>query len=128
MREFQERRALRKIIFSRLALFILLMITAYLFYSNIKIYLRSRDAHTANQLAEKEIKDLEARKTEMEILVGRLQTKAGAEEEIRSKFPVQKLGEKVVLIAGEDGLGKTTENISPLEFFPKIWQFLKSIF
>lgn len=128
MREFQERRAIRKIIFSRPALLVLLIIAGYLLYSNVKIYLRSRDAAAANQLAKQEIKNLEARKAELETLVGRLQTRAGAEEEIRSKFPVQKSGERVVLIAGENEPGKAAQSASPLEFFPKIRQFIENIF
>ncbi len=98
MKEFQERRVLRKYVFSKITFIFLSVLAVFLAYSTIKIYLRSRDAVGANQLVEKEIKDLNAKKSELSDAVKRLQTEEGAEQEIRSKFPVQKPGENAVII------------------------------
>ncbi len=129
MKEFQERRVLRKYVFSKITFIFLSVLAVFLAYSTIKIYLRSRDAVSANQLVEKEIKDLNAKKSELSDAVKRLQTEEGAEQEIRSKFPVQKPGENAVIIVNSAEKNKIpTGNVSQSGFFEKIWQFIKSIF
>ena len=128
MREFQERRKLRKIIFSRFAFALLAIILVFLTYSTVKIYLRSRQAQEINEMVKKEVEDLKNRKSELEASVNRLQTEAGAEEEIRSKFPVQKPDEKMVMIVEEQAKADNLTANSPSGFFQKIWQFVKSIF
>ncbi len=128
MREFQERRKLRRIIFSRFAFSLLAIILVFLTYSTVKIYLRSQQAKEVNEMVKKEVEDLKNRKSELEATVKRLQTEAGIEEEIRSKFPVQKPDEKMVMIVeGETKSDNLTAN-SSLGFFQKIWGFIKSIF
>jgi cell division protein FtsB len=127
MREFQERRAWRKIVFSKFSFALLIGILAFLIYSTAKIYIRSRNAKEANDLIEQEIESLKAKKTELENSVKRLETEAGAEEEIRSKFPVQKVGENTVIIVEEENkanLPASTSSSLP----SKIWQFIKNIF
>lgn len=126
MREFQERRIWRKIIFSRFSFAFLAGVLIFLMYSGAKIYLRSRDAKEANNLIEQEIETLRAKKSELEASVNRLQTEAGAEEEVRSKFLVQKPGEKTVVIVEENKNNLPTSISSSLS--SRVWQFIKNIF
>ncbi|MFH0803609.1 MAG: septum formation initiator family protein [Candidatus Tagabacteria bacterium] len=128
MREFQERRKLRRIIFSRFAFVLLGIILIFLTYSTAKIYLRSRQAKEVNEMVKKEVEDLKNRKSELEASVKRLQTEAGAEEEIRSKFPVQKPGENAVMIVEGETKSENLIANSSIGFFQKIWQFVKNIF
>jgi cell division protein FtsB len=127
MREFQERRVLRRIVFSGFSFVFLASILAFLVYSTAKIYIRSRNAQEANNLIEQEIEFLKAEKAELEASVKRLQTETGAEEEIRSKFPVQKPGEKTVVIIEEENKNNLPTSAS-LSFPQKIRQFIKDIF
>lgn len=127
MREFQERRFWRRIIFSKVSFAFLVGILVFLVYSAAKIYIRSREAREANNLIEQEIESLEAKKTELEASVNRLQTEAGAEGEIRSKFPVQKPGEQTVVIVEGENKNNLPASASP-SFPQKIWQFIKDIF
>lgn len=129
MREFQERRLLRKIIFSRFALFFLATILVFLSYASAKVYLRSRKAVEVNKTANQEMAALENKKIEMEALINRLKTESGAEEEIRNKFMLKKPGENMVVIVDEEPkIGdKPGEDASSGLFF-KIRHFLKSIF
>lgn len=128
MKEFQERRVLRKIIYSKFTFILLGIILILLVYSVVKIYLRSRDAVLVNKMVEKEVEELRVKKADLEATIKHLETPSGAEEEIRQRFPVQKPGEKMVVIVEEE------KNISPplekssSDFFSKIWQFLKNIF
>ncbi len=130
MREFQERRFWRKIFFSKASFIVLIAITALLAYSTVKIYLRSRDARLINSVSEKQLKELTERKKELEASIKTLESEAGADEEIRSKFQVQKPGEKTVVIVDESEKKNNvlSENSAPPGFFEKIWQFVKNTF
>lgn len=79
-------------------------------------------------MIKKEVGDLKNRKSELEATVRRLQTEAGIEEEIRSKFPVQKPGENAVMIVEEQAKADNLTANNSLSFFQKIWQFVKGIF
>ncbi len=79
-------------------------------------------------MVKKEVEDLKNRKSELEATVKRLQTEAGIEEEIRSKFPVQKPGENAVMIVEGEAKSENLTANSSLGFFQKIWVFLKNIF
>ena len=128
MREFRERRNLRRVFFSKFTLILLAVILIFLVYSSVKVYLKSREAAQVNAMLQKEVDDLRAQKAELEASVNKLQTKTGAEEAVRDKFMVQKPGEKTVIIVDE---GNKKENLPanvPSGFFPKIWQFIKNIF
>ncbi len=128
MKEFQERRVLRRIIFSRFSFAFLAVVLAFVVYSTVKIYIRSREAGSINQMVEKEIEDLKTKKEDLSATVKNLESKSGQEEEIRSRFSVQKPGEKAVMIIEEETKTQNSSKQSPSGFFPKIWQFIKSIF
>ena len=128
MKEFQERLFWRRIFFSKFTLIFLTGILIFFVYSTVKVYWRSREAAKVNDMAQKELDDLRAKKEELEALVNRLQTKTGAEEEVRNKFMVQKPGEKTVVIVDEEEKQKNLPANIPPGFFSKIWQFVKNIF
>jgi cell division protein FtsB len=135
MREFQERRVWRKIIFSKFTFAVLAAVLIFSTYSTAKIYLRSRQAKEANGIIAKQLEDLKVKKSELEASVKRLQTEAGAEEEIRGKFPVQKPGEKAVIIVERENSSNNPAEESAQGFFQNlprffrgIWQFVKNIF
>ncbi len=128
MKEFQERLFWRKIFFSKLALIFLTGLLIFFVYSTVKVYWRSREAAKVNDIVQKEINDLRTKKEELEAIVKRLQTKVGAEEEVRDKFIVKKPGEEAVMIIDEE---KKQENLPAnisSGFFRKIWQFVKNLF
>ena len=135
MKEFQERRVLRRIIFSRFSFAFLAVILVFVVYSTVKIYIRSREAGSINQMVEKEIEDLKTKKEDLSATVKNLESESGQEEEIRSRFPVQKPGEKAVMIVEEETKTQNPPEQSSSGFFPNlprffrgIWQFIKNIF
>ncbi len=84
-----------------------------------------------NSALEKQLKELTERKKELEASIKSLETDAGIEKEIRSKFQVQKPGEKTVVIVEEekreDSAASANANSSS-DFFDGLWKFFKSIF
>ena len=129
MREFQEKRKIRSFFYSKKMVILLLLVTALLSFSTIKVYLKSRNALSKNEEAKKELADLEKRKAELEKDVSRLNTASGLEEEIRKNFNVQKPGEKVLVIVDKNAENvkiETGNNLS--DFFSKIWGWVKEKF
>lgn len=128
MKEFQEKRKLRKIIFSRKVLVLLAFVAAFLIFSTAKVYIKSRNAVSKNEKVKKEMADLEQRKSELEKEIARLQSESGAEEEVRKKFNVQKLGEKALVIVEKNNENDKINQGESSGFFNKFWQWIKSIF
>ncbi len=119
---------MRRIIFSRFSFAFLAVVLAFVVYSTVKIYIRSREAGSINQMVEKEIEDLKTKKEDLSATVKNLESESGQEEEIRSRFPVQKPGEKAVMIIEEETKTQNPPEASSSGFFSKIWQFIKNIF
>lgn len=129
MKEFQDKKRIRKIIFSRFSLAILLVILIILSVSTVKVYLKSRKASLKNDQTIAQIEELEKKKKELEDRIAKLQTEGGLEEEIREKFNVQKPGEEVLNIVDKSPENdKINNEESQKGFFSKIWDWIKNIF
>jgi len=129
MKEFQDKKRIRKIIFSRFSLAVLLIILIILSVSTAKVYLKSQKASLRNDQTIAQIKELEKKKKELEDRIAKMQTGSGLDEEIREKFNVQKPGEEVLNIVDKspenDKIDSAEENHG---FFSKIWDLIKNIF
>jgi cell division protein FtsB len=129
MREFQEKRKIRKFLYSKKMVILLLLITALLFFSTIKVYLKSKNALSKNEEAKKELTELEKGKAGLEKDVNRFQSESGMEEEIRKNLNVQKPGEKILVIVDKNAENGKIEAGNELnDFFSKIWGWVKSKF
>lgn len=129
MREFQEKRKIRKALFSRVVLAALFAILIFLSISTAGVYLKSRIAARKNEEMKQKAEELKKRKTDLEKEIARLQSGFGREQELREKFNLRKPGEKTLVI-----VDKTDKNAGINSkkksggFFQKIWQAIKSIF
>ncbi|MBI4692167.1 MAG: septum formation initiator family protein [Candidatus Terrybacteria bacterium] len=128
MREFQEKRKLRKIIFSKTTLVLLLFISFFLVFSTIKIYFKNRNVLSKNEKIKNELAQLNQRKSELEKEISRLGTESGIEEEVREKFDLLKPGEKVVVIVDKNQENDKINLGEETGFFGKILSFIKNIF
>ena len=129
MREFQEKRKIRGFLYSKKIIILLLLVTALLFFSTIKVYLKSKNALSKNEEAKKELAELEKRKVGLEKDVNRFNTESGLEEEIRKNLNVQRPGEKVLVIVDKNAENSKIESGNELnDFFSKIWGWVKSKF
>jgi cell division protein FtsB len=128
MREFQEKKKIRRFIYSKGAAFILIVVTGFVGYSTVKIYLKSREAMARAEQTQKELEELRARKAELEKEVNRLSGEAGVEEIMRKNLNVHKPGERVAII-----IDKNPENVNinveeDRGFFQKLWKWLENPF
>jgi len=121
MLEFQEKRKLRRFMYSKVTLFFLIILIIFLLNSVWKVY--QKQAMTRENLA-KTASALESLQTREEMLsseIERLQTKEGTEEEIRAKYGLVKPGEEVIIIV-DDNKNKSVTSISTSTSF---WQKVK---
>ena len=110
MRNFKQKRQLRKRIYSKPVLFILILILAFLVHGTWGIYKKSKQSKETLAVAQLEFDKLKEREESIEKKIGRLGTETGLEEEIRSKFDVAKEGEQIIVIVDNDDLPPVVED------------------
>ena len=129
MREFQEKRKFKKIVYSVWLQAILGIIFLALVFSAVKVYKKSRISVQKFQEIKEEMAGLEKRNAELAAEVARLESESGREGEIRKRFDVAKPGEKIIVIVdknSEDVKINGAENKGG--FFSRIWRWVKSWF
>ena len=119
MREFQQRKMFRSLMYSKLAIFLLLVVFLFFIFSIIGVYGKNRKATGKNNEVESELNELRKKKDYFESEIDRLNTNAGAEEELRDKFQIAKPGERVLIIVDDDkdGKGESSQEKSPNWFW-----------
>ena len=125
MREYQEKRKIRKIIYSKWGFIFLFIVLAF---STSKIYVKSKNAALMNGEISAALIELENKELELESEVKRLQSESGIEGEIRKKFNIGKPEEKVIIIVDKDGENNKINQEKTEGFFLKIWRGVKSVF
>lgn len=96
--EFYEKRKLKRIVYTRAAVVLLLMPTLLLAYATYNAFLKERQTAQRREAIAAELGALEKREQALQEEIERLSTDRGIEEEIRSKFDVGRKGEKLIVI------------------------------
>ena len=107
MLEFQEKKRLRSILYSKATLIALFVILIFIARATISVYYKQKASEGNLDKAKEEVAELEKREKMLNSQIDRLKTDKGAEEEIRKKFMVGKAGEEVIIIVDEN---KTDKN------------------
>ncbi len=129
MREFQEKRKIRKIMFSSLMLLGLVGLLVFLSSATVKVYFKKRVAVAKNEEMKQKVEEMRERVKEMKKENERLQSDFGREEEFRVKFNAQKRGEKVLIILDKKEESNNAEQKEEtVGFFRRIWKMVKNIF
>lgn len=111
MKEFQRKRKIRRLLYSRLSLLILFILIALVAKGTWNVYTKERDSRKQLERVEEELAALEARDAALQNKIDRLKTSEGIEAEIREQFQVTKPGERMVVIVEEGG--KSEEAAAP---------------
>ena len=116
----------KDIIFSRLALFFILIIVFFLGLTDLRIYLENRK--TGKMVEEKrlELEKIKQEKEKLDKEVSRFESPEYLENILRERFLAKKPGEELLIITEEKpadsaGANKTTDD----SIFDKILKFLK---
>jgi cell division protein FtsB len=104
MFDFYEKRKIRSVVYSKLSIALLLILSVWLSVSVYERFSVEREMAHKREAQEKELEILKARAAVLESQVEHLEDDRGIEEELRTRFDVVKEGEQVVVILdGEDG-------------------------
>lgn len=125
MREFEKKRKMKKFIYSKAVIVILLIILFILARGTIGVYLKSRESNNREQASAVMLSKLNERQEELEEDVAFLETRVGIEDQLRSHYSFAKEGEKVVIIIDEE-----TEEVieeEPKGFMEKTKSWFKGI-
>ena len=98
MLRFDERRLLRRVVFSWPIAGALVLLTFFLGSATWHIWQKERITAERRSQSRRELRDVSTRETELRAEIERLTTARGQEEEVRSKFEVARPGEKVIVI------------------------------
>lgn len=122
MREFEQKRKVRKILYSRTMIFVLFVVFIFLAHATWNVYQKERlSKRNLEQVAE-ESRRLQAREDSIRTSVNYLQTDKGVESEIRSKFRAVKAGEQVAIIINDE-IKKDIQRVQKETFWMKIVNF-----
>lgn len=102
MLEFQKKKKLRKILYSKITLVVIFVILFFIAKATFGIYYKQKAGGINLAKAKRELIEMKNREETLNFEIDRLNTDSGIEEEIRKKFMVSKEGEQVIVIADDD--------------------------
>lgn len=105
---FQERKKLRKILYSKTSLVVLAVLLFMVADGAWQVYQKARIARDERDRAARSLQGLQARNAELTASLARVQSNEGIEEDVRQKFAVARPGEDVVIVV--DDSAKKSEN------------------
>ena len=122
---FQERKKLRKILYSKVSLAVLLVMLFAVGQGLWRIQEKVSVARAERDLAARSFADMESRTEELQASLARLKSDQGIEEEVRQKFTVARPWEEVVVVVDESA--KKSKNGEAMEA-RSFWERIQSFF
>lgn len=102
MREFERKKKVKKIMYSRTIIFGLFILLLFFMHATYGVYKKERLTRINLEQVENEKSNLDNRYYALEKSVAYLQTDEGVESEIRNKFRAVKPGEQVAIIVNTE--------------------------
>ncbi len=108
MSEFQARHKIKRLVYSKVMVFLLLVMIFFVGKGVLDVWGKERESAQNAAEAAKALKNIQDRETFLSSEINRLSTSQGVEEEIRSKYSVAKPGEELIVIVGTTSTTTTT--------------------
>ncbi len=102
MKEFERKKKVKKIMYSRTVIFLLFLLFIFLLHATYGVYKKEKLTRINLAQIELERSSLDIRYQKLEKSVAYLQTDEGVESEIRNKFRAVKPGEQVAVIINNE--------------------------
>ncbi len=102
MFNYQQKKQIRKVIYSKITLLVLFVFIIILFKACYGIYQKQKISEQNLKIVEEEYYSLDSRKEVLKLEIDKLNTEDGIEREIRSKFNVSKPGEIIINIVDDN--------------------------
>ena len=115
----------RKLIQSKPVLVFLIILTVFLIYNVIGLFIKREETEKNKEIAQNKIIELQKQKEKLTSDIEKLNTEKGLEESIRDKFGLAKDGENMIVIVDDASASiPSTENGKKgfFSFFKKIFK------
>ena len=124
MMEFQEKRKIKRFLYSKVTVAILVILILFVLTEVWDVY--KKQSITRDNLAKTAaiFEGLKDREKMLSSEIERLKTEGGTEAEIREKYGLVKPGEEVLVIVGDDTATDTVTS-SPVSFWQKVFNWFK---
>jgi cell division protein FtsB len=126
MIEYQQKMRMKRKLYSKPVLVALVIIFLLLLNSTWNVYKKKVESEKNLAALQNNYDSLQVRQKELSANIDKMNTQAGIEQEIMSKFSVAKNGENVAIVVASDSNATDTPVYNP-GFFEKIWNWLKDI-
>lgn len=121
---FQERKKVRKIMYSKVSLLILFVILVIVGKGAWDVYKKAEIARSERNIALRYITQLETRNAEVQASLEHFKNGGGIEEEVRQKYTVARPGEEIVVVVDDDvKKGKNNEVVDKKSLWQRITVF-----
>ena len=127
MQEYQEKARIRRILYSKPVLVLLVVICVFLIKAGWSAYFEKIENVKKLTQANEELANVKTKETNLKESIDRLKTTEGIEAEIRDKYKVVKPGEKMLIIVD----GEKPAEAAPIlkkNFFQEMWSKIISVF
>lgn len=113
MLDSQQKRKVNMVLYHKATLIILFVVALFVAHSTWVVFQKKRESDELKDISLRYKNSLTVRDNELQAQMNRLETEAGKEAEIRSKFSVAKDKENIVVVVNENAtsnLSTTTKN------------------
>ena len=122
---FQERKKIRKILYSKVTLVVLFVVLVAVGRGAWAIHQKAEIARSEREIAMRALTELETRTVELQASLELLKSERGIEEAVRQKYTVARPGEEVVVVVDDSSKkGKNSEVMEQKSY----WQNFISFF
>jgi cell division protein FtsB len=125
MLEFQEKIKLRKFLYSRITLIVLLAILFFLVRAVWSVYQKQEMTRENLTRTTANFNNLQARQEMLSTEIERLKTESGKEQEIREKYGLVRPGEEVMVVVDKNNDAGPDAGSTKISFWQKIKDWLK---
>lgn len=122
MQEFKKRRKLKKLLYSKLTLFLLVALCALMARATWSVYKKSTESAAIALQSQAQYESLAQKRKALSENIDRLKTPEGVEAEVRNKYNVVKPEEKLVVIVD------STSSTSPAASSTSVWARILNFF
>jgi cell division protein FtsB len=125
MLEFQEKIKLRKFLYSRITLIVLLVILFFLVRAVWSVYQKQEMTRENLTRTTANFNNLQARQEMLSTEIERLKTESGKEQEIREKYGLVRPGEEVMVVVDKNNDAGPDAGSTKISFWQKIKDWLR---
>jgi cell division protein FtsB len=124
MFDFQEKRRYRRLLYSKMTVALLFLLFFFVARGTWSMLSQERESRRNLDGLRPEMEKLELREAELASEIESLRTERGAEEELRSNFPIAMEGEGVIYIIDEVSLANDEEIRDDVSLMRSIFNWL----